>query len=60
MKLPLVVIPVSLALPAVSAEDIAERPSAEVIAERALERAERNDEQRPEIDFGYRLVSTLE
>lgn len=59
MKLSLVVIPLSLALPAVSAEDVAERPSAEVIVERALERAESNDEQRPETDFGYRMVTTL-
>lgn len=60
MKLSLVVIPISLALPAVSGEHVAQRPSAEVIVERALERAGRNDEQRPEADFGYRLVSTLE
>lgn len=42
------------------AEDPGGFPTADAIVEQALERAERNEEERPEADFRFTLLSTLE
>jgi hypothetical protein len=60
MRLAIAASLLSLAWPAGAAEDASGTPTADAIVERALERAERNDEERPEADFRYGLVSTLE
>lgn len=60
MRLALTHCLVGIALAATAAAEVpGGLPTADAVVERALERAERNQEERPEADFRYTLVSTL-
>jgi hypothetical protein len=56
--LPLTLLAIGLGV--VSAEERGDTPSADAIVREALERAEWNEENRPEADFSYGLLSTLD